>query len=82
MLFGFAGLMLVIITPLEHSLLSNVIDKINGTMHISTMTLEYPLGLIVLVTYSLQLVLFWQSFNTDFKWSRLWMFTLDFHILV
>lgn len=31
-LFGFAGLMSVIITPLEHNLLSNVIDKINGIM--------------------------------------------------
>lgn len=30
LLFGIAGLMSVIITPLEHSLLSNVIDKING----------------------------------------------------
>lgn len=31
-LFGFAGLMSVIITPLERSLLSNLIDKINGIM--------------------------------------------------
>lgn len=32
LLFGFAGLMSIIITPLEHSLFSNVIDKINGIM--------------------------------------------------
>lgn len=31
-LFGFAVLMSVTITPLEHSLLYNVIDKINGIM--------------------------------------------------
>lgn len=31
-LIGFAGLMSVIITPLEHSLLSNVIDKTSGIM--------------------------------------------------
>lgn len=31
-LIGFAGLMSVIITPLEHRLLSNVIDKTNGIM--------------------------------------------------
>lgn len=31
-LFGIAGLGAVIITPLEHNLFSNVIDKINGTM--------------------------------------------------
>lgn len=31
-LFGFAGLMSVIITPLEHSLLFNVIDKTNEIM--------------------------------------------------
>ncbi len=29
-LFGVAGLMAIIITPLEHSLLSNVIDKVNN----------------------------------------------------
>ena len=29
LLFGFTGLMITIITPLEHSLLSNIIDKIN-----------------------------------------------------
>ncbi len=29
-LFGIAGLMTVIITPLEHNLLSNVIDKVNN----------------------------------------------------
>ena len=29
-LFGIAGLMTILITPLEHSLLSNVIDKVNS----------------------------------------------------
>lgn len=29
-LFGFAGLMVIFITPLEHSLLTNVMDKINS----------------------------------------------------
>ncbi len=29
-LFGIAGLMMILITPLEHSLLSNVIDKVNS----------------------------------------------------
>lgn len=29
-LFGFAGIMSVVITPLEHSLLSNVINKVNS----------------------------------------------------
>lgn len=31
-LFGFAGLMQILFTPLEHNLLSNVIDKINQVM--------------------------------------------------
>lgn len=31
-LFGIAGLGIMIITPLEHNLFSNVIDKINGAM--------------------------------------------------